>query len=148
MAGSLALCALLLALAAGASADSATVAGSPATPRAGRYSGNAGPYTLSFKVSSDRKRITHLVTNYNAAADCSIPTGETTISFPALAIKKGRFTGSTVVREPSGISESFSIQGSFSSPTRAGGTVHGNLAVPTFRPCHDHVALAVHRIGA
>ena len=105
--GPIALGAFLLALAGGASADRASIAGSPARPRAGRYAGSAGPYTISFKVSSDRKRITHLVTNYNPAGDCGIPTSETNIGFPALSVKKGRFTGSTVVREPSGGIESF-----------------------------------------
>lgn len=116
------------------------------TPRPGRYTGFAGPFTISFKVSPDRKTITHLVTIYNPAADCGIPTNGESEGFPTLAVRKGRFTGSTVLSPPSGSRVFFSIQGSFSTPTRAAGTIHGHLTVVSLRPCSDHVSFSVQRV--
>ena len=117
------------------------------TPRPGRYSGFAGPFNLSFKVSSDSKRITHLVTIYNPAANCGIPTNGQSEGFPALAVRKGRFTGSTVLSPPSGTEVSFSIQGSFSTPTRAAGTIHGHLTVVSLPPCNGHMSFTAQRVG-
>lgn len=133
--------------AAAVAAREARTAKAPVTPKPGRYSGTAGPFTLSFKVTADSKKITHLVTMYNPAADCGIPTNGQSEGFPALAIRKGRFTGSTVLSPPSGTEVSFSIQGSFSTPTRAAGTIHGHLTVTSLPPCNDHVSFIVQRIG-
>ena len=141
-------CALAAATVLLAPALSASGHATAVTPRPGRYAGSAGPFTLSFKVAAGAREITHLVTMYNPAADCGIATNDEHEGFPTLAVRKGRFTGTTVLRPPSGIPVFFSIEGSFSTPTRAAGTVHGRLTVVSLPTCSDHVSFTAQRVGA
>jgi hypothetical protein len=149
------LCLLTAVLAAGAIGP--TVAGaagsshaSPAAkkvvPKDGRYTGFVGPDTIHFRVTSDGKKITDLVTTYNPAANCSIPTDDQTESFRTLAIHDGSFKGSTADVIPSGgTPQHFSIAGHFVSDTRADGTIHGHLVVTSLPPCNDHEPFRVSR---
>jgi hypothetical protein len=149
------LCLLSAIVAAGAIGP--TVAGATGSPKAGvaekkvvpkdgRYTGFVGPDTIHFRVSSDGKKITDLVTTYNPAANCSIPTGDQTESFGTLSIHDGSFRGSTSRVIPSGgTPQNFSIDGHFVSDTRADGTIHGHLVVTSLPPCNDHQPFKVSR---
>jgi hypothetical protein len=151
------LCLLIAVLAAGAIGPTAAVAtgssnaGSAAehvVPKDGRYTGFVGPDTIHFMVTSDGKKITHLVTTYNAAANCSIPTGDQTESFGTLDIHDGSFKGSSSDVTPGGgTPQNFSIEGHFVSDTRAEGTIHGHLVVTSLPPCNDHEPFTVSRAG-
>jgi hypothetical protein len=112
-------------------------------PKDGRYKGFAGVDTIRFTVTSDGKKITGLVTTYNPAADCSIPTSAQTESFGTLEIHDGTFKGSTSTS--GGADETFSIDGHFASDTRAEGTIHGHLVVKSLPPCNDHAPFTVTR---
>ena len=118
------------------------------TPKPGRYSGSAGLFTLSFTVSAGGKQITHLVTDYNPAADCSVPTSIQSEVFPTLAVHRGSFTGSTTLGS-SGSAQFFSIRGSFSTPAKAAGTIHGHFSIPhnALPPCSNTTAFTVQRVG-
>jgi hypothetical protein len=149
------LCLLTAVVAAGAvGATAAGAAGSsqagPAAkkvvPKDGRYTGFVGPDTIHFRVTSDGKKITDLVTTYNPAANCSIPTADQTESFGTLDIRDGSFKGSTSDVIPSGgTPQNFSIEGHFVSDTRADGMIHGHLVVKSLPPCNDHEPFAVRR---
>lgn len=130
--------------ASGARAGAATNA---VVPKDGRYSGFAGPDTMHFRVTADGKKIIDLVTTYNPAADCSIPTSSVqTEEFGTLEIHDGSFTGSSSDVIPSSETpQHFSIDGHFVSDTRAEGTIHGHLDVTSLPPCNDHVPFKVSR---
>jgi hypothetical protein len=100
--------------------DSAPTHKAAVTPRPGRYSGFVGPFSISFRVSSNSKQIMSLASTFNPAADCGVPTNLETEHFPKLAIRKGAFTGSDVFNPPSHILVFFSIRGSFSGRRQAG----------------------------
>jgi hypothetical protein len=115
-------------------------------PKDGRYTGFVGPDTIHFKVTSDGRRIVDLVTTYNPAANCSIPTADQTESFGTVNIDGGSFKGSTSDVIPSGgTPQHFSIDGHFVSDTRAEGTIHGHLVVTSLPPCNDHQPFTVRR---
>jgi hypothetical protein len=144
--------ALALALGTGAlAADAASAAPhkTPVTPKPGRYSGFVGPFSISFRVSSNSKQITSLASTFNPAADCGVPTNLETERFPKLAIRKGAFTGSDVFNPPSQILVFFWIHGSFSTKTRAGGTMHGHFSLPhnALPPCSVSTSFTASRVG-
>jgi hypothetical protein len=120
-----------------------------ATPKPGRYTGFVGPFSLSFKVSAGGRQITDLVTGYDPGAECSVPTNGQSERFPALSVRKGSFTGSTTLAPPSGIEQFFSIKGSFSSSTRAAGTMHGHFSIPhnALPPCSNTSTFTAQRVG-
>jgi hypothetical protein len=132
---------------AGATGSSkAGLAAKKVMPKDGRYTGFVGPDAIHFRVTSDGKKITDLVTTYNPAANCSIPTGDQTESFGTLGIHDGSFKGSTSDVIPSGgTPQHFSIDGHFVSDTRAEGTIHGHLVVASLPPCNDHEPFRVSR---
>jgi hypothetical protein len=131
----------------GAAGSSKTAVGAKkVNPKDGRYKGFVGPDTIHFKVTDDGRRITHLVTTYNPAANCSIPTADQTESFGTLKIQDASFRGRTTDVVPSGgTPQSFSIDGHFVSDTRADGTIHGHLVVTSLPPCNDHQPFRVSR---
>jgi hypothetical protein len=130
------------------SAGAAPAHSASVTPKPGRYSGSAGLFTLSFTVSAGGKQIAHLTTDYNPAADCSVPTSIQSEAFPTLAVRRGSFTGSTTLGS-SGSAQFFSIRGSFSTPTKAAGTIHGHFSIPhnALPPCSNTTAFTVQRVG-
>jgi hypothetical protein len=101
-----------------------------ATPKDGHYSGFVDPYTISFVVGHGK--ITELRTDFEATTCSGLAPSSLVhyFEFPALAIRNGRFTGSTTLHYASGLDPHFSLSGSFSSPTRAAGTFHEHIAVP------------------
>ncbi len=119
-----------------------------ATPKPGHYSGAAGLFNLSFTVSANGKQITHLVTDYNPAAECNVPTSIQSEAFPTLAVRKGAFTGSTTLGSAGSV-QFFSIKGSFSTPTKAAGTIHGHFTIPhnALPPCSNTTAFAAQHVG-
>jgi hypothetical protein len=129
-----------------ASARTARLAKAAVKPEAGRYSGFVGPFTISFQVAAGGARITHLVTTFNGATFCSVPTAEHSVAFPALAVRDGRFTGSTSLNPPSHIIDYFSISGKFTTATRASGTVHEHFTVTSLPPCSASDAFSVTRV--
>jgi hypothetical protein len=135
------------ATAAGATGSSSTAVGAKkVVPKDGRYAGFVGPDTIHFTVTSDGEKITHLVTTYNPAANCSIPTADQMESFGTLDINDGSFKGRTSDVIPSGgTPQNFSIDGHFVSDTRAEGTIHGHLVVTSLPPCNDHEPFTVSR---
>jgi hypothetical protein len=149
------LCLLTAVVAAGAiGAEAAGATGSSKTgvetknvvPKDGRYAGFVGPDTIHFTVTADGRKVAHLVTTYNPAANCSIPTAGQTESFGTLEIHDGSFKGSTSDVIPSGgTPQNFSIDGHFVSDTRADGTIHGHLVVKSLPPCNDHEPFTVSR---
>lgn len=104
-------------------------------PKDGTYKGSAGVDTISFKVTADGTKIVDLVTTYNPAADCSIPTADQKESFPAMKIHDGEFKGSTDLG--GGIVQTFELSGSFTNDTHVKGTIHGHLTVTSLPPCND-----------
>jgi hypothetical protein len=134
---------------AAASAVGSSKAGAAArkiVPKDGRYKGFVGPDTIHFRVTSHGKKITNLVTTYNPAANCSIPTADQTESFRTLDIHDGSFKGSASRVTPSGgTPQHFSIEGHFVTDTRADGTIHGHLVVTSLPPCNDHEPFKVSR---
>jgi hypothetical protein len=78
-----------------------------------------------------------------------VPTNGQSERFPELAVRKGSFTGSTTLSPRSGIEQFFSIKGSFSSPTRAAGTMHGHFSIPhnALSPCSNTSAFTALRVG-
>lgn len=130
-----------------ASARSASVAKATVKPEPGHYSGFVGPFTIGFEVPAGGQKITHLVTTFNGATLCSVPTSAISIGFPTLAVRDGGFTGSTSLNPPSHIVDYFSISGKFTTPTRASGTVHEHFTVTSLPPCHASDAFAVTRAG-
>ncbi len=146
----LAALAVILPTALGVSVVSARTASSAKVavkPEPGHYSGFVGPFTISFEVSSGGKTITHLVTSFNGATLCSVPTAAISVGFPTLAVRDGDFTGSTSLNPPSHIVEYFSISGKFTAPTRASGTVHEHFTVTSLPPCHASDTFTVTRAG-
>jgi hypothetical protein len=122
------------------------VAATQVVPKDGRYQGFVGPDTIHFTVTSNGEKIAHLVTSYNPAANCSIPTGDQTESFGTLEIHDGSFKGATSNVIPSGgTSQTFSIVGHFTSDASAEGTIHGHLVVTSLPPCNDHQPFKVSR---
>jgi hypothetical protein len=100
------------------------------TAASGRYAGTVGTFSITFKVENGR--ISHLVSNFEATTCSGLAPAEPSpyFSFPALAIKSGYFTGSTTIHDASGLSPQFTIRGSFTTPTRATGTLHEHISVP------------------
>jgi hypothetical protein len=132
--------------AAGAAGSSKAARPSKAVvPKDGRYKGLAGVDTIHFTVTSDGKKITGLVTSYNPAADCSIPTSDQTESFGTLEIHDGSFKGSAS-ESGGGTPQTFSIDGHFSNDTHAEGTIRGHLVVKSLPPCNDHQPFTVTRV--
>lgn len=101
-----------------------------ATPKDGHYSGFVDPYTITFVVA--KGKITQLRTDFEATTCEGLAPSSLVhyFEFPALAIRKGRFTGSTTLHYASGLDPNFSLSGHFSSPTRAAGMFHEHIAVP------------------
>ena len=133
--------ALLIAMAMLAETGYALAAGkSSVKPRPGNYAGFAGVFNLGFKVPAKGEKVTDLTTNYEGTVNCG-PPGEnaTQVHFPTLAVLKGSFHGSTSITYPSGISPHYSISGSFSTPTRAGGTINVHFDFPhnALPPCDE-----------
>ena len=101
-----------------------------ATPKDGHYSGFVDPYTISFVVGHGK--ITQLRTDFEATTCSGLAPSSLVhyFEFPALAIRDGRFTGSTTLHYKSGLDPRFTISGSFSSPMHAAGTFHEYISVP------------------
>jgi hypothetical protein len=141
--------ALLIATAALAETGYALAAGKAAvTPKPGNYAGFAGTFDLGFKVTAKGTKITDMSTHFEATANCGPPAeNPPLVHFPALAVVKGSFHGSTGVTDPSGTSPQYSIRGTFSSPTRAGGTisVHFDYLHNALPPCNETVPFSVTR---
>jgi hypothetical protein len=135
-------CALALSGAAGATAT--------VKPDAGSYSGSAGAgFPVSFTVSSNGKEITKLRTDFEGTVNCGPAADDPPyFDFPTLAITDDGFHGATTVTNPSGISPSYTIKGTFSTATHAGGTVHVSFSFPhnALPPCNETDAFsATHR---
>ncbi|HEY5061474.1 MAG TPA: hypothetical protein VII52_08045 [Gemmatimonadaceae bacterium] len=115
------------------------------SPKAGRYSGFAGPQAISFKVSADRKTITKLSTAFNPATFCSIPAGESQVRFPTLKVHNGHFSGK--VTQTEGTPTHFSIKGRFVTPTSATGKISGSFTIRSLPPCDATAPFSVKRKG-
>jgi hypothetical protein len=118
---------------------------SAVTPMTGRYVGAAGPFSLRFEVADGGGRIEHLVTGYNPAANCGIPTASESETFPTLEVHDGAFKGATAFHAPSGITTTFELTGHFTTRTRAEGTLHGHLSIKGFAPCNNDEAFTATR---
>jgi hypothetical protein len=141
--------ALLIATAMLAETGYALAAGKAAvTPKPGNYAGFAGTFDLGLKVIAKGMRITDLSTRYEATVNCGPPAeNPPLVHFPALAVVKGSFHGSTTEIDPSGINPQYSIRGTFSTPTRAGGTISVHFDFPhnALPPCDETVQFSVAR---
>jgi hypothetical protein len=115
--------ALVLALPAGARAPK---------PASGPWSGNAAVFELSFKVAPDGESVESLNTNWTALTGCSIPiSDEVHTSFGPMKIKNGHFKGSVSEEEGGRIS----VEGDFTSSTKATGRFSADLPVKGFPVC-------------
>jgi hypothetical protein len=127
-----AVCALLLA---------APVAASLlAAPDSGKFTGTAGAgFHITFTVK-DGKTITSLRTDFEATIDCGPPAEPAPyFTFPAIEVSGGDFHGSTTVVNAGGTSPTFTIKGSFTSATKASGTIHESFSYPknALPPCSE-----------
>jgi hypothetical protein len=118
------------------------------TPRPGNYAGFVGTFDLGFKVGANGTKITDMSTHFEATTNCGPPAeNPPLVHFPALAVLKGSFHGSTTVSYGGGISPHYSIRGTFSTPTHAGGTVNVHFDYPhnALPPCDETVPFSVTR---
>jgi hypothetical protein len=122
----------------------ATATTAAVTPRAGSYAGSVGPYTIDFKVSDDRKRITDLRTTYQPTiGELCVPGHLTTTRFPALSIARGRFSGSVALTS----SDRYTIRGSFTAGGRASGTMRTDITFKFGPACNDLSSFSAKRVG-
>jgi hypothetical protein len=116
-------------------------------PDAGSYSGSAGAgFPVSFKVGDGGKEITRLRTDFEGTVNCG-PASDNPpyFDFPTLSILDDSFKGQTSVLWGSGINPSYTIKGTFSSPTRANGTIHVYFTYPhnALPPCEETDSFSV-----
>jgi hypothetical protein len=139
---------LVAAVAIAGETGDAMAAGKPVTPKTGNWAGFAGTFEIGFKVAAGGTRITGLATRYEATSECGPPAeNPPLVHFPALAVVKGKFHGSTSISYGSGISPRYTISGSFSSPTHAGGTIKVSFDFPhnALPPCDETAPISVTR---
>ena len=110
------------------------IAAAPAsavTPKNGHYAGFVDPFTISFTVTNGK--ISHFVTDFEATTCPGLAPDSTSTSFefPSVEIRRGRFSDAKTLHYKSGLDPHFTIAGSFSKRTRAAGTLHEHIAVPT-----------------
>lgn len=100
------------------------------TPKNGHYAGFVDPFTISFTVANGK--ISHFVTDFEATTCSGLAPDSTSMSFqfPSVRIRNGRFSDSTTLHFRSGLDPHFTLSGSFSTRTRAAGTLHEHIAVP------------------
>lgn len=109
----------ILLLAVGVSVAAGAGSGRPV--KKGHYTGTVGPgWPISFSVSSDGKKVEHLVAGFDAG--CNGPAGDTPtmFHFGALAIHKGSFSGKALDNLGKKVSETLRLTGSFSGRTARG----------------------------
>jgi hypothetical protein len=112
--------------------------------------GFAGVFTVDFKVSANRKTITGLTTDYQATEGCGAPSNNViTTRFPTLAVRDGRFSGSVTRIPPSKLAMHYSVHGTFSTPTKASGTVGVRFSFPhnSEPACNSFNAYSAARLG-
>ncbi len=130
-------------------AGGAARADSAVRPDVGSYAGSAGAgFPVSFKVGEGGKDLTGLRTDFEGTVNCGPGANNPPyFEFPRLAILDGRFSGHTTVLWASGITPSYTIKGTFSSPTHAAGTIHVYFAYPhdALPPCEETDAFSVAR---
>lgn len=117
-------------------------------PKTGNYAGFAGASDIGFKVSANGKKITDMSTHFEATVNCGPPAeNPPLVHFPALAVVKGSFHGSTSVTYGGGISPQYSIRGTFSTPAHAGGTISVHFDFPhnALPPCNETASFSVTR---
>jgi hypothetical protein len=113
---------------------------SDAKPQDGKWAGSVGPFELGFKVIDNGKKVTDLSTRFEGTVNCGPPADTPPlVHFPTMAVVKGKFHGTTAITYPSGISPNYSVSGTFSSPTQAGGTMNVHFSFPhnALPPCDD-----------
>ncbi len=123
-------------------------AGASVNPRPGAYSYRTFSFSISFKVSSNHKRITGLATNFEATTCAGNGSEKPVNKFPALQIRKGRFHGSVVKRR--GATEHVHVTGTFTAPDHVNGTIADRV---TFRknalpPCKASATFTASRIAS
>jgi hypothetical protein len=121
-----------------------------ATPKAGRWVGFAGGFTVDFKVSANRKTITGLTTDYQATEGCGAPSNNViTTRFPAVVIRDGRFDASVTRIPPSGLAMHYTVVGRFSTPTKVSGSVSDDFNFPhnSEPPCRSSNTFSGTRAG-
>jgi hypothetical protein len=119
-----------------------------ATPKTGNYAGSAGASDIGFEVTAKGTKITDLSTHFEATVNCGPPAeNPPLVHFPTLAVVKGSFHGSTSVSYGGGINPQYSIRGTFSSPTHAGGTISVHFDFPhnALPPCDETAPISVTR---
>ena len=122
-------------------------ADSAVKPDPGSYLGSAGAgFPVSFKVGDGGTEITGLRTDFEGTVNCGPGSNNPPyFDFPTLRLLDGSFTGHTSVLWASGISPSYTIKGTFGSPTRATGTIHVYFTYPhnALPPCEETDAFSV-----
>ncbi|MGA9284377.1 MAG: hypothetical protein WBV85_02950 [Solirubrobacteraceae bacterium] len=117
-------------------------------PKTGNYAGFAGASDIGFKVTAKGTKIVDLSTHFEATVNCGPPAeNPPLVHFPSLAVVKGSFHGSTSVTYGGGINPQYSIRGTFSSSTRAGGTISVHFDFPhnALPPCNETSQISLTR---
>ena len=105
-------------------------------------------FDLGFKVTAKGTKITDMSTHFEATVNCGPPAeNPPLVHFPTLAVVKGSFHGSTSVTYGGGINPQYSIRGTFSTPTHAGGTISVHFDFPhnALPPCNETASISVTR---
>jgi hypothetical protein len=115
-------------------------------PRAGAYSGMAGPDLVHFTVSPDGKSITNFESTFNLAVLCEVPSGTVHERLGTLAIRNGHFKGSIAI-EHGGSTEHLAVQGKFVSAAKVTGKLSGHFTIKSLPPCHGSSTFSAKRKG-
>jgi len=121
------------------------------TPKEGRYAGEIGAFSISFRVSHGK--VTHIISDFQATLCTGLaPSSEEVfVEFPTLRLRNGHFSGSITSGHPPGLQSRFSISGTFRTPTRAAGPFDEHISVPAnwgLPQCNESRAFTAARVGA